>query len=77
MVERILMRRPLFSQVVLGSLLLACFVGSGCSINRYALNKAADACKVFKEFEDVYGTRAPADLKTRVTKGRADAKCAA
>ena len=41
------------------------------------LNKAADACKVFKEFEDVYGTRAPADLKTRVTKGRADAKCAA
>src|SRR5438552_8400345 len=43
MVERILVRRPLFSQVVLGGLLLACFAGSGCSIRRYALNKAADA----------------------------------
>jgi TolA-binding protein len=39
------------------------------------LNKPADACKVYKEFDDVYGARAPADLKARVTKGRADAKC--
>ena len=31
------------SQVVLGCVLLACFVGSGCSIRRYALNQAANA----------------------------------
>jgi predicted anti-sigma-YlaC factor YlaD len=43
MVERILVPRPLFSQVVLGCLLLAWFAGSGCSIHRYALNKASDA----------------------------------
>jgi predicted anti-sigma-YlaC factor YlaD len=43
MVERILVRRPLFSQVVSGCLLLAWFAGSGCSIHRYALNKASDA----------------------------------
>jgi predicted anti-sigma-YlaC factor YlaD len=43
MVEKILVRRPLFSQVVPGCLLLAWFVGSGCSIHRYALNKASDA----------------------------------
>lgn len=42
MVQRILMRRPLFSQVVLGSLLLAWLAGSGCSIRRYALKKASD-----------------------------------
>ena len=41
------------------------------------LNKPADACKVYQEFNDVYGARAAADLKARVTKGRADAKCAA
>ncbi len=41
------------------------------------LNKLPDACRVFKEFDDVYGARAPADLKARVTKGRADARCAA
>src|ERR1043166_4986087 len=41
MVERILMRRPLLSQVLLAGLML-CFAGSGCSIRRYALNKAAD-----------------------------------
>jgi len=43
MVERILVRRPLFSQVALGCLLLALFAGSGCSIHRYALNKVSDA----------------------------------
>jgi predicted anti-sigma-YlaC factor YlaD len=43
MVERIMVRRPLFSQGVLGCLLLAWFAGSGCSIHRYALNKASDA----------------------------------
>ncbi len=31
------------SQVILGCALLAWFAGSGCSIRRYALNKAADA----------------------------------
>ena len=43
MVERILVRRPLFSQVVPGCLLLAWFAGSGCSIHRYVLNKTSDA----------------------------------
>jgi len=40
------------------------------------LNKLPDACKVYAEFADVYGATASADLKARVTKGRADAKCA-
>jgi predicted anti-sigma-YlaC factor YlaD len=40
-VER--MARPRFSWVVPGCLLLACLAGSGCSIHRYALNKASDA----------------------------------
>jgi predicted anti-sigma-YlaC factor YlaD len=43
MAERILVRRPLFSQVVPGCLLLAWLAGSGCSIHRYALNKASNA----------------------------------
>ena len=43
MVEKILVRRPLFSQVVPVCLLLAWFAGSGCSIHRYALNKTSDA----------------------------------
>jgi predicted anti-sigma-YlaC factor YlaD len=43
MVERILVRRSLFSQVVPGCLLLVWFAGSGCSIHRYALNQASDA----------------------------------
>ncbi len=47
----------------------------GVSLTR--LNKPADACKVFQEFDDVYGARAASDLKARVTKGRSDAKCAA
>src|SRR6266446_389204 len=32
-----------FLRVGLACLLLACFIGSGCSLRRYALNKAADA----------------------------------
>lgn len=40
------------------------------------LKKPADACKVYTEFNEVYGGKASADLKARVTKGRADAKCA-
>src|SRR6266446_6516240 len=36
------MRKPLFSEVLLAGLVLCC-VGSGCSIRRYAVNKAADA----------------------------------
>lgn len=41
------------------------------------LKKPADACKVFDEFDAVYAEKAPADLKNRVVKGKADAKCAA
>lgn len=41
------------------------------------LNKPADACKVYREFDDVFGGRAGVELKARVTKGRADAKCTA
>jgi TolA-binding protein len=41
------------------------------------LNKQADACKVYKEFDDVYGAKAGSDLKAKVAKGRTDAKCSA
>jgi TolA-binding protein len=41
------------------------------------LKKLPDACKVFDEFDEVYGTAATAEIKARVAKGRADAKCAA
>jgi TolA-binding protein len=47
----------------------------GVSLTR--LKKPADACKVFKEFDEVYGQKATGDLKARVTKGKSDAKCAA
>ena len=40
------------------------------------LKKPADACKVYTEFSEVYGAKAAPDTKARVTKGRADAKCA-
>ena len=43
MVHQIQLRRSLWSQVVPACLLLACFAGGGCSIHRYALNKASDA----------------------------------
>ena len=36
------MRKPLFSRALLAGLML-CFAGSGCSLRRYALNKAAYA----------------------------------
>ncbi|MBU6253445.1 MAG: hypothetical protein KGN98_09660 [Alphaproteobacteria bacterium] len=39
------------------------------------LKKLPDACKVYDEFNDVYGSSASADLKTRVAKGRVDARC--
>jgi len=41
------------------------------------LKKASDACKVYKEFDDVYADKASADLKAKVAKGKTDAKCAA
>jgi len=39
------------------------------------LKKPADACKVFDEFDEVYGATASAALKAQVVKGRTDAKC--
>lgn len=39
------------------------------------LKKLPDACKVYDEFDDVYGASAGAELKGRVAKGRTDAKC--
>lgn len=41
------------------------------------LKKPADACKVYREFDDVYGAKAPADVKARVARGKTDAKCTA
>lgn len=41
------------------------------------LKKPADACKVYREFDDVYSAKANADLKAKVAKGKTDAKCAA
>ena len=40
------------------------------------LKKLPDACKVYDEFDEVYGGKAAADLKAKVAKGRTDAKCA-
>ena len=40
------------------------------------LKKLPDACKVYDEFDEVYGGKAGADLKAKVAKGRTDAKCA-
>ena len=39
------------------------------------LNKPADACKVYGELSDVYGSKISAGMKTNVEKGRAAAKC--
>lgn len=39
------------------------------------LKKPADACKVYAEFDEVYGAKASSDAKARVAKGRLDAKC--
>jgi TolA-binding protein len=41
------------------------------------LKKLPDACKVYAELDEVYGTKLGTDLKAKATKGRADAKCAA
>lgn len=41
------------------------------------LKKTADACKVFDELNDVYGSKLTPDQKARAAKGRTDAKCAA
>lgn len=40
------------------------------------LKKLPDACKVFDELNEVYGTKLTPDHKARAAKGRADAKCA-
>ncbi len=43
-----------------------------------ALNKdglAAKACRVYQEFKDVYGAKAPKEAQARVAKGVVDAKC--
>ncbi len=42
-----------------------------------SMNKLTDACRVFTEFSQVYGSTANAALKAKVAKGRIDAKCAA
>lgn len=39
------------------------------------LKKPADACKVYDEFDDVYGATASSNLRDVVTKGRTSAKC--
>lgn len=39
------------------------------------LKKLPDACKVYDEFNDVYGSSASADLKSRVVQGRLEAGC--
>lgn len=41
------------------------------------LNKLPDACKVYDELSAVYGTKLTAEMKAKVAKGRADAKCGA
>lgn len=41
------------------------------------LKKPKDACRVYDELMDVYGATINPDLKAKVTKGRADAKCTA
>lgn len=40
------------------------------------LGKKPDACRVYDEFDDVYGAKAAADLRARVTRGRSEAACA-
>ncbi len=47
----------------------------GVSLTR--LKKPADACKVFVEFDQVYGPKSTGDLKAKVAKGKSDAKCTA
>lgn len=42
-----------------------------------ALKKLPDACKVYQELNDVYGTTMRAELKTMAEKGKVRAKCGA
>jgi TolA-binding protein len=46
-------------------------------ISLMKLKKPADACKVYKEFDDVYAGKSGPDLRAKVGKGKADAKCPA
>jgi len=39
------------------------------------LNKAADACKVYDELNDVYGAKLASDMTAKVAAGRTAAKC--
>ena len=39
------------------------------------LKKPADACKVYQELDQVYGTSLSSGLRTMMDKGRAQAKC--
>lgn len=39
------------------------------------LNQPSQACKAYAELEDVYGSSIRPDLKSLVTKGKADARC--
>jgi TolA-binding protein len=39
------------------------------------LNKPADACKVYGELSDVYGSKVGTDMKANIAKGRAAARC--
>ncbi|CAM3190255.1 TolA-binding protein [Sphingomonas antarctica] len=39
------------------------------------LGKKPDACRVYDEFDDVYGAKAAADVRQRVTRGRSEAGC--
>lgn len=41
------------------------------------LKKLPDACKVYAELNEVYGSKLGTDLAAKAKKGRADAKCAA
>ena len=41
------------------------------------LKKPAEACKVYDELQDVYGATIAEPLKSRIAKGRTDAKCTA
>jgi TolA-binding protein len=41
------------------------------------LKKLPDACKVYDELNDVYGAKMTSDMKSRVAKGRTEAKCGA
>ncbi len=40
------------------------------------LGKKPDACRVYDEFDDVYGVKAAADVRARVMRGRSEAGCA-